>query len=35
LVRCPDDDLQGAEASSEHYFVTEQDTTEVAMQDAA
>jgi hypothetical protein len=33
-VRCPDDDLQGAEAYSEHYFITERDTTEAAMQDA-
>jgi hypothetical protein len=34
-VRCPDDDLRGAEAFSEHYSITERDTTEVAMQDAA
>jgi hypothetical protein len=34
-VRRPDDDLQGAEAFSEHYSITERDTTEVAMQDAA
>jgi hypothetical protein len=33
-VRRPDDDLQGAEAFSEHYSITERDTTEVAMQDA-
>ena len=31
----PDDDLQGAEAFSEHYSITERDTTEAAMQDAA
>jgi hypothetical protein len=35
LVRRPDDDLQGAEAFSEHYSITERDTTEAAMQDAA
>jgi hypothetical protein len=34
-VRRPDDDLRGAEAFSEHYFITERDTAEVAMQDAA
>jgi hypothetical protein len=34
LVRCPDDDLRGAEAFSEHYSITERDTTEAAMQDA-
>jgi hypothetical protein len=31
----PDYDLQGAEAYSEHYSITEWDTAEVAMQDAA
>jgi hypothetical protein len=35
LVRCPDDDLRGAEAFSEHYSITERDTAEAAMQDAA
>jgi hypothetical protein len=35
LVRLPDDDLQGAEAFSEHYYITERDTAEAAMQDAA
>jgi hypothetical protein len=35
LVRRPDDDLQGAEAFSEHYSITERDTAEAAMQDAA
>jgi hypothetical protein len=35
LVRHTDDDLRGAEAFSEHYSITERDTTEVAMQDAA
>jgi hypothetical protein len=35
LVRHPDDDLQGAEAFSEHYSITEKDTAEAAMQDAA
>jgi hypothetical protein len=35
LVRRPDDDLWGAEAFSEHYSITERDTAEVAMQDAA
>jgi hypothetical protein len=35
LVRCPDDDLQGAEAFSEHYSITERDTAKEAMQDAA
>jgi hypothetical protein len=34
LVRRPDDDLQGAEAISEHYSITERDTAEAAMQDA-
>jgi hypothetical protein len=34
LVRRPDDDLQGAEAFSEHYSITERDTAEAAMQDA-
>jgi hypothetical protein len=35
LVRRPDDDLRGAEAFSEHYSITERDTAEAAMQDAA
>jgi hypothetical protein len=35
LVRRPDDDLQGVEAFSKHYSITERDTTEAAMQDAA
>jgi hypothetical protein len=35
LVRRPDDDLPGAEALSEHYSITERDTAEAAMQDAA
>jgi hypothetical protein len=35
LVHRPDDDLWGAEAFSEHYSITERDTTEAAMQDAA
>jgi hypothetical protein len=35
LVRRPDDDLQGVDAFSEHYSITERDTTEAAMQDAA
>jgi hypothetical protein len=34
-VRRPDDDLQGAEAFSEHYSIIERDTAEAAMQDAA
>jgi hypothetical protein len=34
LVRRPDNDLWGAEAFSDHYSITERDTTEVAMQDA-
>jgi hypothetical protein len=34
-VRRPDDDLRGAEAFSEHYSITERNTTEAAMQDAA
>jgi hypothetical protein len=34
-VRRPDDDLRGAEAFSEHYSITERDTVEAAMQDAA
>ena len=35
LVRHPDDDLRGAEAFSKHYSITERDTAEAAMQDAA
>jgi hypothetical protein len=35
LVRRPDNDLLGAEAFLEHYSITERDTTEAAMQDAA
>ena len=34
-MRRPDDDLRGAEAFSEHYSITERDTAEAAMQDAA
>jgi hypothetical protein len=34
-VRRPDNDLLGAEAFLEHYSITERDTTEAAMQDAA
>jgi hypothetical protein len=33
LVRCPDDDLQGAEAFLEDYSITERDIVEAAMQD--
>jgi hypothetical protein len=35
LVRRTDDDLWGAEAFLEHYSITERDTVEAAMQDAA
>jgi hypothetical protein len=35
LVHRPDDDLQGAEAFSEHYSIIERDIAEVAMHDAA
>jgi hypothetical protein len=35
LVRRPDNDLRGAEAFLEHYSITERDTVEAAMQDAA
>jgi hypothetical protein len=35
LVHHPDDDLRGAEAFLEHYSITERDTAEAAMQDAA
>jgi hypothetical protein len=35
LVRRPDDDLRGAEAFSKHYSITERDTAEAVMQDAA
>jgi hypothetical protein len=35
LVRRLDDDLRGAEAFLEHYSITERDTAEAAMQDAA
>jgi hypothetical protein len=34
-VRRLDDDLWGAEVFLEHYSITERDTAEVAMQDAA
>jgi hypothetical protein len=34
-VRRSDNDLQGAEAFSEHYSITERDTAKAAMQDAA
>jgi arginase family enzyme len=34
-VRRPDDDLRGAEAFLEHYSITERDTAEASMQDAA
>jgi hypothetical protein len=34
-VRCPDDDLRGVEAFLEHYFITQRDTAEAAMQDPA
>jgi hypothetical protein len=34
-VRRPDDDLRGVEAFSEHYSITERETAEAAMQDAA
>jgi hypothetical protein len=35
LVSRPEDDLRSAEAFSEHYSITERDTAEAAMQDAA
>jgi hypothetical protein len=35
LVRRTDDDLWGAEAFLEHYSITERDTADAAMQDAA
>jgi hypothetical protein len=35
LVLRPEDDLRGAEAVSEHYSISERDTAEAAMQDAA
>jgi hypothetical protein len=35
LVRRSDDDLRGAEAFSEQYSITERDTSEAAMPDAA
>jgi hypothetical protein len=34
LVRRPENNLWGVEACSEHYSISEQDSTEVAMQDA-
>jgi hypothetical protein len=34
-VRHTDDDLWGAEAYSKNYSITERDTAEAAMQDAA
>jgi hypothetical protein len=30
-VHCPDDDLRGAEAYTEHYSIIERDTAEAAM----
>jgi hypothetical protein len=33
-VRRPNDDLRGAQAFSEHYYITERDNAEAAMQDA-
>jgi hypothetical protein len=35
LVRRPENSLQGAEICSEHYSISEQDSAEAAMQDAA
>jgi hypothetical protein len=35
LVRRPDNDLRGVEAFSEHYSITERDTAEATMHDAA
>jgi hypothetical protein len=35
LMHRPDNDLQGVEAFSEHYSITERGTAEAAMQDAA
>jgi hypothetical protein len=35
LVRCLEDSLQGAEVCSEHYSISEWDSTEAAMQDVA
>jgi hypothetical protein len=35
LVRRLDNDLQGAEAFLEHYYITKRDTAKAAMQDAA
>jgi hypothetical protein len=35
LVRRPDDDLRVGEAFSKHYSITERDTADAAMQDAA
>jgi hypothetical protein len=34
-VRRPDNDLQGEEAYSEHYSITERDIVDAAMQDAS
>jgi hypothetical protein len=33
LVRRPENSLQGAEACSEHYSISERDSAEAAMQD--
>jgi hypothetical protein len=35
LVRRPEDDLRGVEVCSEHYSISERDTLEAAMHDAA
>jgi hypothetical protein len=35
LVRRPENNLQGAEVCSEHYSISERDSAEAAMQDAA
>jgi hypothetical protein len=34
-MRRPDNDIRGAESFSEHYSITDRDTGEAAMQDAA
>jgi hypothetical protein len=35
LVRRPEDGLRGVEVCSEHYSISERDSAEAAMQDAA
>jgi hypothetical protein len=35
LVRCPENSLRGSEVCSEHYYISERDSAEATMQEAA